>query len=103
MTICITFILNIANPFPLQQKLFINVYNKFGLGDTNVWMSDSIVLMLETSALTVLIYLPTKHSSIRGKSLDMCGNVYCCKGRPITFMVLILILFCKISVHYLLR
>ena len=37
-------------------------------------------ICLGTSVLNVWIYLPAKHSSIRGISLDMFGNVYRCKG-----------------------
>ena len=42
------------------------------LGATNFLFSVSV--------LNVWINLPTKHSSIRGISLDMYGNVYCCKS-----------------------
>ena len=59
------YLMNQCKTLPLQQC------------DINVWTLDR---RLETSVLNVWINLPTKHSSIRGISLDVCGNVYCCKS-----------------------
>ena len=69
-----------------RGNVWINVWMNVW---TNVWntnifhafVKQNIYLVnISWSVLNVCIYLPTKLLSIRGTSLDMFGNVYCCKG-----------------------
>ena len=50
---------------------------KFVLGDINVWMLDSI---MSGSSTYEYICLPNIRLSDAWIYLDMCGNVYRCKG-----------------------